>query len=58
MIIEGFAENENFVGAINGTHLKIDKPVNDPDSYSVWKGFSKKSYLISCTDCMWSPKQY
>lgn len=29
----------NIIGAIDGSHIKIDKPDNDPDSYLNRKGF-------------------
>lgn len=29
----------NIIGAIDGTHIRIDKPANDPDSYINRKGY-------------------
>lgn len=29
----------NVIGAIDGSHVKIDKPENDPDSYINRKGY-------------------
>lgn len=29
----------NIIGAIDGSHIKIDKPQNDPDSYINRKGY-------------------
>lgn len=29
----------NIIGAIDGTHIKLDKPENDPDSYLNRKGY-------------------
>lgn len=41
IIEEHFRENEfpNIIGAIDGSHIKIDKPENDPDSYINRKGY-------------------
>lgn len=33
MLIEIFSLLKSFSGAIDGSHIKIDKPVEDPDSY-------------------------
>lgn len=41
IIEQQFRENgfPNIIGAIDGCHLKIDKPINDPDSYINRKGY-------------------
>lgn len=33
MLIEIFSLLKSFSGAIDGSHIRIDKPVEDPDSY-------------------------
>lgn len=40
-IEQNFRQNEfpNIIGVIDGCHIQIDKPANDPDSYINRKGY-------------------
>ncbi|KAK5647836.1 hypothetical protein RI129_002728 [Pyrocoelia pectoralis] len=49
--IEAWFRNKNFVGvigAIDGTHIKIDKPAEDPDSYLNRKHFFSVQAQVVC----------
>ncbi|KAK4876905.1 hypothetical protein RN001_009411 [Aquatica leii] len=41
-------KNENYLGVIDGCHLKIDKPQNDADSYINRKGFYSIQMQVVC----------
>ncbi|KAJ8929768.1 hypothetical protein NQ314_017505 [Rhamnusium bicolor] len=45
-----FRENgfSNIIGAIDGNHIKIDKPENDPDSYINRKGYYSIQMQVVC----------
>lgn len=49
-IAEHFQANgfPNIIGAIDGSHLKIDKPENDPDSYINRKGYYSVQMQVVC----------
>ena len=50
-IEEHFRENgfPNVIGAIDGTHIKIDKPERDPDSYINRKGYYSMQVCLFCS---------
>lgn len=48
VIATEFAKNDflNVIGAIDGCHIRIDKPIEDPNSYMNRKGFYSIHVLL------------